>query len=155
ENARPLLSTKQKKAWKEMQIIMAFLDLYAALHDGQYPSTLNELRSVFPARDPWGNEYVYTPPPPQGTYGLVSRGAGGAAGGVGENAEIKGTEDVGALSYPNQQKAWKTLRIIRGLLDTYTAERNGRYPAKITDLTSILSLRDPWGNDYAYTSPGL
>jgi len=155
ENARPLLNPKQKKAWTEMQIIMAFLEWYAALHDGQYPSTLSELQSVFPARDPWGSEYAYASPPPHGSYTLISLGADAAEGGVGENADITGDEDASTLSYPTQQEAWKTLRILRGLLDAYAAGRHGRYPPTLADLALILSLSDPWGNEYAYTSPGM
>jgi general secretion pathway protein G len=39
--------------------------------------------------DPWGKPYAYTSPTPNGGFEIMTLGADGAAGGTGENADIK------------------------------------------------------------------
>ena len=75
------------------------------LQMGRYPRTLDELwtapsnnsgkwqgpylRDVPPSpRDPWGNEYVYTPPLGSGDYLITSYGEDGQPGGTGDNQDL-------------------------------------------------------------------
>ena len=73
---------------------------YSRLNAGKYPSTLVSL--VTPdadgitylpldevPRDPWGNEYVYTPPAEDQPHEILSLGADGRRGGEGAAADIK------------------------------------------------------------------
>jgi hypothetical protein len=92
EDARPLLSPLQRKAWEEMQAIMALLEEY---HDTNqsYPTTeqgLAELAAfgTVPSADPWGNTYVYASPGLVNDYDLASYGADGAEGGEDNAADI-------------------------------------------------------------------
>ena len=52
---------------------------------GKYPSGgyINKL-----PKDPWGNDYVYIYPGQYGEFDIISLGADGQPGGVGENADI-------------------------------------------------------------------
>lgn len=89
-DARPLLSPKQKKAWADMQLIMKLLEDYKAVN-GTYPTTeqgLTVCQGVIPLRDPWDTPWVYASPGVTTDYELASLGAGGARGGEEEEADI-------------------------------------------------------------------
>jgi len=93
-------STKTKTAAVQMEMISTALDTYR-LDMGDYPSTLNELRSSTKAQwdgpylpkdvplDPWSNPYIYSVPGENGQpYSMKSYGKDGVAGGEGENADV-------------------------------------------------------------------
>jgi hypothetical protein len=88
---RPLLSTLQRKAWLDMQGIIAALEVYNTLK-GVYPTTGQGLDALvnpaLPKNDPWGNAWVYVSPGVFTDYELSSLGADGKPGGKGLNAEI-------------------------------------------------------------------
>jgi hypothetical protein len=91
-DARPLLSPRQKKAWADMQVIMGLLEAYKTAH-GAYPTTAQGLAVLAPpgsfaAKDPWNNDWSYTCPGLSTDYELASLGADGAVGGEDENADI-------------------------------------------------------------------
>ena len=89
-DARPLLSPRQKKAWTDMQIVMTRLEAYKTAN-GAYPTTaqgLGVLTGVFPPKDPWGNPWSYASPGLSTDYELASLGADGVAGGEDENADV-------------------------------------------------------------------
>jgi hypothetical protein len=89
---RPLLTPRQRKAWEQMQAIMALLEQYRTAN-GNYPTTaegldaLTTLGSV-PAADPWGKPYVYASPGVYNDYDLSSLGSDEASGGVDEATDI-------------------------------------------------------------------
>lgn len=97
---------KQKVALIQIEQIQASLDLYR-LDLRRYPTAEEGLAALMTRpgggaaqwsgpyldkasglTDPWGNPYEYSPSGP-GAYKLVSRGADGAPGGEGENADIR------------------------------------------------------------------
>lgn len=93
-------STKVKTAVAQMQMIEVALDTYR-LDIGSYPKTLGELRQsntdgwdgpYIPKKipdDPWGHNYNYAAPGPQGqAYLLFSFGKDGAAGGEDGAADV-------------------------------------------------------------------
>lgn len=88
---RPLLSTLQRKAWQDMQTIIAALDAYKKAN-GAYPTTAQGLAALsdptLPNTDPWGNPWIYASPGVFTDYELSSLGADGKPGGEGLNAEI-------------------------------------------------------------------
>jgi len=79
------------------------IDLFK-LNTGRYPQRLDDLwqqpggvknwagpyiRDAPPGpKDPWGNDYVYTPPVGSSAYMLTSYGSDGAPGGVGEAQDL-------------------------------------------------------------------
>jgi hypothetical protein len=92
EDARPLLSYKQRRAWKEMQSIIALLEAFKTA-EGDYPTTAEGLAALasigeVPAQDPWGNPYVYTSPGLSSDFELASYGADGVEGGEEDAADI-------------------------------------------------------------------
>jgi hypothetical protein len=92
DNARPLLTPLQQKAWDEMQAIIALLQQFKTAN-GAYPTTAQGLAALaglgtVPAADPWGNPYHYQSPGDYTDFELWSEGADGAPGGEGENADI-------------------------------------------------------------------
>jgi type II secretion system (T2SS) protein G len=92
EGARPLLSPLQKKAWHEMEGIIALLEQYKTAN-GAYPTTAQGLGALaglgtVPAADPWGHPYQYTSPGTVTDFELASLGADGAVGGEDESADI-------------------------------------------------------------------
>lgn len=72
------------------------------------------------------------------------------------------------LLYPEQRKAWSDMQVWLQLIEAYHT-MNGVYPAKLNDLQALLpypnaqnptittlpSLKDPWGRNYHYSLPGL
>ncbi len=93
EDARPLLSPAQRKAWDEMQAVIALLNQYKTTH-GDYPSTAQGLAALasigtVPAADPWGHPYQYRSPGRFTDFELASLGADGAIGGDNDNADIE------------------------------------------------------------------
>lgn len=92
ENARPLLSPLQQRAWNEMQKIIKLLEEYKT-KNGAYPTTAQGLAALaglgtVQARDPWGNAYEYRSPGAITDFELWSFGADGKQGGEGEDADI-------------------------------------------------------------------
>jgi Type II secretion system (T2SS), protein G len=92
DNARPLLTPLQQKAWNEMQGVIALLEKHKALH-GVYPTTAQGLAALaplgtVPAADPWSTPYQYKSPGAYQDFELVSLGANGTVGGAGEEADI-------------------------------------------------------------------
>ena len=92
DNARPLLTPLQQKAWEEMQAIIELLRQFKTAN-GAYPTTAQGLGALgglgtVPAADPWGNPYQYRSPGGYTDFELWSEGADGAAGGEGEDADI-------------------------------------------------------------------
>lgn len=93
-------SSKQKTALAQMQMLQTSLDTYR-LDIGDYPQSLNELRisdkpnwdgPYIPKsipKDPWGSEYVYQAPGPNGEdFILMSYAKDGKAGGTDENEDL-------------------------------------------------------------------
>jgi hypothetical protein len=161
ENFRPLLTHKQKNAWRIMQLHIRLLELFYR-KNRRYPSTnegLSAIRQVFPIKDPWGRDYVYTCPgqPEHGPYELASYGAEGSSGGSGENADIANWDDSPIISgTPKQVQAWDDIQLIQLLLDAYY-EVHGCYPSTgegLEELKELIPLKDPWDRDYVYTCPG-
>lgn len=107
-NARPLLTYRQRRAWAEMEDIIALLERYRR-ETGQYPSALADLDGLSPApspalatrRDPWGTPYHYKFPGDFAEFDLASYGANGVAGpGDGsnpENADITSWADAALI----------------------------------------------------------
>ena len=92
EGARPLLSPLQKKAWHEMEEIIALLEEYKAAN-GDYPTTAQGLAALaglgtVPAADPWGHPYDYKSPGVVTDFELASLGLDGVVGGEDESADI-------------------------------------------------------------------
>jgi hypothetical protein len=89
-DARPLLSPRQKKAWADMQVIMGLLEDYKAAQ-GDYPTTaagLAALSGTYALKDPWNNLWSYASPGVSTDYELASLGSGGVEGGEDEAADI-------------------------------------------------------------------
>jgi hypothetical protein len=95
DEARPLLTPRQRKAWDDMQAISRLLERHNAAR-GAYPTTEQGLAALsadavtptVPRLDPWGRPFVYTSPGVRGEYELASLGEDGAEGGEGEQADI-------------------------------------------------------------------
>jgi hypothetical protein len=101
ENARPLLSPLQLKAWDQMQAIIALLEQYRGSH-GAYPTTAEGLAALtslgtVPAADPWGLAYQYRSPGAVTDFELSSLGSDQAAGGTGEAADIVSWVDTSLI----------------------------------------------------------
>ncbi len=92
QEARPLLSPYQQRAWAEMEKIIALLEEYK-VNNGHYPTTAQGLAELsgmgsVPAADPWVHPYHYEAPGVVSDFQLSSYGADGAAGGSDESADI-------------------------------------------------------------------
>jgi hypothetical protein len=90
QNARPLLTPLQRKAWDDMQRILSALENYKQAN-GDYPTTAQGLAALpagMPANDPWGNPWVYRSPGQIDAVELASYGADGTLGGTGEDADL-------------------------------------------------------------------
>lgn len=123
EDARPLLSPLQRKAWKEMQDIMAVLEAFNSVQHvanpdldpaaKAYPTTTQGLAALallvplvdangktvvaaLQLTDPWGNPYVYTSPGVYNDYDLMSYGED-TPGGTDEAAHIKSWADANLI----------------------------------------------------------
>ncbi len=102
QQARPLLTPLQKKAWQDIQGIMSLLESYKK-KNGRYPTTKEGLAALsglgaLPDADPWGNPYHYLSPGNYNDYDLSSLGADGAPGGDGENADITSWADSSLIA---------------------------------------------------------
>lgn len=74
------------------------LQMWAIIHEGRFPSSLNALidrssggnigwnESSIP-KDPWDNQYMYFPPVKSQSWALISLGADGTCGGYGDDAD--------------------------------------------------------------------
>jgi len=159
DNFRPLLTPMQKKAWERMRLLICLLEVFYRTNR-RYPSTnegLTALREVFPMKDPWGNDYVYTYPGHHGDFDLVSYGADGVPGGDGENADITNWDSTSFREFPEQVQAWEDMQLVMKLLDEYY-NIHGKYPATqegLVELKPLIPMRDPWSNDYLFTYPGI
>lgn len=92
EDARPLLTPMQRRAWDEMQAIIGLLERHKGDH-GAYPTTTEGLAALagygsVPSADPWGRDYVYRSPGRINDFELLTYGADGVEGGEGEDADI-------------------------------------------------------------------
>jgi hypothetical protein len=90
QNARPLLTPLQRKAWDDMQQILAALEAYKAAN-GDYPTTaqgLSGLAGGLPDDDPWGAPWVYRSPGEIDDVELATYGADGAPGGTDDDADV-------------------------------------------------------------------
>jgi hypothetical protein len=101
DDARPLLSPRQRKAWDEMQAIIGLLEEYREANDA-YPTTEQGLAALapfgdVPGADPWGNAYSYTSPGEAAQFDLVSFGGDGAPGGDGEDADIASSAEANLI----------------------------------------------------------
>jgi len=101
ENARPLLSPLQQKAWKEMQGVIALLEQFKTTNSA-YPSTAQGLAALsgigtVPVADPWGNAYQYKSPGAYTDFELWSNGSDGQPGGDGEAADITSWAEVSLI----------------------------------------------------------
>jgi hypothetical protein len=93
ENARPLLTVRQRKAWDDMQHIMGLLERFKTIN-GAYPTTAQGLGALsslgtVPAADPWGTAYQYRSPGALTDFELASLGADQDVGGDDEDADIE------------------------------------------------------------------
>ena len=98
DDARPLLSPLQKRAWGQMQGIIKLLEQYKTAN-GAYPTTAQGLAALsglgtVPPKDPWGNDWAYRSPGQYSDFELVCLGADGAAGGEEESADIVSWADA-------------------------------------------------------------
>lgn len=92
DNARPLLTPRQLRAWDDMQGIIALLDRFKE-SNAAYPTTAQGLAALaplgpVPPADPWGRAYQYRSPGDYTDFELFSLGADGQPGGEGEDADI-------------------------------------------------------------------
>jgi hypothetical protein len=92
EQARPLISPLQKRAWRAMEGIIHLLEQYKTA-SGTYPTTAQGLAvlsglGTVPPKDPWGNAWQYHSPGIWSDFELVCLGADGTHGGEGEDADI-------------------------------------------------------------------
>jgi Type II secretion system (T2SS), protein G len=92
-SVRPLLTPRQRRAWQDMQSLMAMLEKYYNDNSQTYPTTTQGLAALgkygsVPSADPWGNPYVYSSPGQFNDYDLSSLGADGTPGGDGDNADV-------------------------------------------------------------------
>jgi hypothetical protein len=92
DNARPLLTPLQQKAWDDMQAVIALLRAFKTAN-GAYPTTDEGLAALeplgtVPDADPWGRPYQYRSPGAYTDFELWSFGADGEPGGEGEDADI-------------------------------------------------------------------
>ncbi|GAB6060715.1 type II secretion system major pseudopilin GspG [Desulfonatronum parangueonense] len=101
--------SRQNTARAQIELLGTALDAYR-LDVGRYPTTeqgLGALRQqpsgverwhgpYLPRDvplDPWGNAYIYKSPGDHGPYDLLSLGADGRPGGVGEDSDIRSWEN--------------------------------------------------------------
>jgi hypothetical protein len=89
---RPLLTSRQRRAWADIQTIMSLLEKFKT-NQGTYPDTQQGLAALqslgtVPAADPWGQPYRYVSPGLYADYDLSSQGADSAQGGVDEGIDI-------------------------------------------------------------------
>lgn len=104
---------RQLKAKMTIETLQTALDLYK-LDIGSYPTTSQGLEALVSKpesgsgvdrwreggylkkgsvpKDPWGNDYIYLCPGLHGECDIVSYGGDGAAGGEGENKDIRSWE---------------------------------------------------------------
>jgi general secretion pathway protein G len=90
-------------AWKvnaDLQALGRIVEAFARDHAGAYPANLVELLGAdaegathlpidHVPRDPWGREYLYTPPTPDSQdYDVRTLGSDGVLGGEGEAEDI-------------------------------------------------------------------
>jgi hypothetical protein len=92
DNARPLLTPLQLKAWDQMQGIIGLLERFKGTN-GAYPTTAQGLVALaplgpVPPADPWGRAYQYRSPGSYTDFELFSLGADGQPAGEGEAADI-------------------------------------------------------------------
>jgi general secretion pathway protein G len=104
-------SSKQKSAKAQISLFETAIDTYR-LEVGKFPTTEQGLQAlrVCPdgvtkwdgpylpkdiPLDPWGNPYTYKYPGEHGDYEIVSHGAGGRAGGEGEDTDIVSWKNIG------------------------------------------------------------
>jgi len=92
ESSRPLLSPRQKRAWRDMEGIIDLLEDYHTAN-AAYPTTAQGLAALaglgtVPAADPWGRPYVYRSPGLLTDFELETLGADGVAGGEDDDADI-------------------------------------------------------------------
>jgi hypothetical protein len=95
KQARPQLYPEQRRAWDQMQQLIALLDEYHR-KNGYYPAALTDLSTLLPftfkvglqsitltavpSKDLWGNDYYYKSPGLTGEYDLVCLGSDGQPG---------------------------------------------------------------------------
>mgnify|MGYP000492269851 CR=1 FL=1 len=86
---------KVSKAFTDMEAIGTAQELYAVDNDHFATSTSALTPSYLKSyrKDPWGNEYVYLCPSPNGDFEIISYGADGREGGEGFDADIS-SQDV-------------------------------------------------------------
>ncbi|NJB68653.1 general secretion pathway protein G [Desulfobaculum xiamenense] len=91
------------KARLDIQSIETALKLYR-LDKGRYPTTEQGLGALAGdylentglPKDPWGNEYIYQSPGPNGSdYDIVSLGADGKEGGTGKDSDLSVLDEKG------------------------------------------------------------
>jgi hypothetical protein len=86
---RSLITPLQRKAWTEMQAIMALLDTYHTTNQ-RYPTTAEGLAVLgpVPAADPWGRPYRYQSPGTVDEYELTTYGDDDKPGGEDSATDI-------------------------------------------------------------------
>ncbi|ABW12040.1 hypothetical protein Franean1_2610 [Parafrankia sp. EAN1pec] len=98
EDARSLLSRRQRQAWNDIQLLQVLLEDYLVDND-RYPASPDPGMSALmpfakargvamPTTDPWDNAYVYSCPGEFAEYDLASYGENGEPGGTGDAADI-------------------------------------------------------------------
>ena len=94
---RALFQANDVVAKTDIATLCQAIDNFAIANRGRAPDTLQILETPDAngesyvkklPKDPWGNEYVYTPPQSGRPYQLVSYGADGLPGGEGKDADI-------------------------------------------------------------------
>ena len=104
---------KGTKVMADFDTMKKAIQMYK-LNTGQYPQQLSQLWQSSGAKgwmgpyidpspkDPWGNDYVYTPPLSGGHFVITSYGADGVAGGVGENQDLT-TDNITTIDFNSGQ----------------------------------------------------
>ncbi len=108
----------------QTELLSTAIEIYM-LDTGKYPSQEIGLKSLYSkpadvenwkgpylkkenwAKDPWGNDYIYRYPGEHGDYDIISYGADGSKGGIGEDADIilqDGTFEENISNVPIQGK---------------------------------------------------
>lgn len=83
-----LSEAQQSKAKADIMAISAAVEVYVIENNGRYPESLG-LVEISDALDPWGNPYVYEPPPSGSPdFRVLTYGADGQPGGEGPKRDI-------------------------------------------------------------------
>jgi len=94
-----LSSSMPKKVQADFVVLRDAIDLYR-LKTKKWPASLQDLVDaqvvVKLQKDPWGHDYVFTPPSGTKPYVITSYGADGAPGGTGDDQDLT-TDNIDSI----------------------------------------------------------